>query len=132
MRLPLLFLVLLAAAPALGAQAPGLQAYTDSQALRGKQWFDASCLHCHAVKDMTSPDFRVRWSGRSALELFVRIRETMPEDEPGTLSSRTYTDIVAYLMQLNGLVAGVQPLTADSTVLASAKLGFPLPASAPR
>lgn len=128
----LILFVLLAFAPALRAQEPRLQAYTDSQAVRGQQWFEASCLHCHEVKDMISPDFRVRWSGRSALELFLRIRETMPEDDPGILSSRTYTDIVAYLMQLNGLVAGVQPLTSDSTVLAAAKLGFPLPASAPR
>lgn len=108
------------------------QTFTDSQTVRGLQWFESVCLHCHATEDMTSPDFKVRWTGRSALELFLRIRSTMPEDDPGSLSDRTYADVVAYLMKLNGLIAGVQPLTADTTVLAAARLGFPVPAPAPK
>lgn len=138
-----LFLLLLVLAPQLPAQdsvptasrrvtGSPRQTFTDSQTVRGAQWFESVCLHCHATQDMTSPDFRVRWSGRSALELFLRIRSTMPEDDPGSLSDRTYADVVAYLMKLNGLIAGVQPLTADTTVLAAARLGFPVPASAPK
>lgn len=89
-------------------------------------------MHCHATKDMASPDFKVRWGGRTALDLYLRISSTMPQDSPGSLSTRAYTDIVAYLMQINGIVAGVQPLTADTTVLAAARLGFSPTSSAPR
>lgn len=116
----------------LGAQQLSTQSFTDSQALRGRRWFEGTCLHCHAAKEMASPDFKVRWGGRTALDLFLRISSTMPEDSPGSLSTRSYTDIVAYLMQINGIVAGVQPLTADSTVLAAARLGFDSTSSAPR
>jgi mono/diheme cytochrome c family protein len=98
--------------------------YTDSQAVRGGQWFAARCQACHPSRDMASPDFKVRWGGLTALDLYAIISTTMPQNEPGTLSRRAYTDIVAYLMQLNGLQAGTTPLTADSTALAAARLSF--------
>lgn len=98
--------------------------FTDSQATRGGQWYAARCQSCHPSRDMSSPDFKVRWGGLSALDLYTIISTTMPQNEPGTLSRRAYTDIVAYLMQLNGLQAGSTPLTADSTALAAARLRF--------
>lgn len=100
------------------------QTYTDSQAVRGQQWFDAMCLQCHPTRDMGAPDFKVRWGGLTALDLYSLISTTMPQEEPGTLSRRAYADIVAYLMQLNGLPAGPTPLTSDSTVLTAARLRF--------
>lgn len=48
----------------------------------------------------------------------------MPLDAPGSLSRRTYADIVAYLMQLNGLPAGTAALAPDTLVLRRALLSF--------
>ncbi len=120
--------VLSAGHPPLGAQTAGPPSapptYTDSQATRGGAWFLSACEECHPSSDFTSADFRLAWSGRNALDLFERIRTTMPEATPGSLSRRAYTDIVAYLLRLNGMPPGTVPLTADSLVLTSVRLVF--------
>jgi hypothetical protein len=53
------------------------------------------------------------WSGRTAAELFDYLRTTMPDNNPGRLSGRQYADIVAYLLQLNGMPTGPRSLSAD-------------------
>lgn len=116
----------------LAAQTAAPPTYTDSQAVRGQQWFEASCQACHPTRDMASADFKVRWGGLMARDLYEIISNTMPQLEPGSLSRRTYVDIVAYLMQLNGIPAGTVPLTTDSTRLATTRLHFGAPTSAPR
>jgi len=106
------------------AQLASTITYSDSQAVRGQQWFESACQHCHEVKDISSPDFKVRWAGRTAFDLFEIISTTMPQADPGTLSRRTYVDIVAYLMQLNGVPAGRTALLAEQQALSSARLTF--------
>lgn len=73
---------------------------------------------------MASADFKVKWGGRTAFDLFEIIATTMPQAEPGTLSARSYVDIVAYLMQLNGMPAGTSALSVEQSALASARLEF--------
>ena len=107
------------------APAPGF--YTDSQSTRGQAWFESACLACHPTRDMASADFKLRWGGRTALDLFTRISTTMPQAAPGSLSRRAYTDIVSYLMKLNGLPAGTTALASDSVHLSQAPLAFTLP-----
>ena len=111
--LSLAFLALPVAA--LGAQGSVPLTYTDSQAVRGREWFASVCLSCHPSADMSSADFKIRWGGLMARDLYEIISNTMPQLEPGSLSRRTYVDIIAYLMQLNGIPAGTTPLTADTT-----------------
>ena len=57
------------------------------------------------------------WDGRSAADLFDYLRMTMPNDNPGKLSRAQYTNIVAYLLQLNGMPAGVRTLSPDPAQL---------------
>lgn len=102
--------------------APGV--YSDSQATRGGQWYASVCASCHPGSALAGPDFQLKWSGRTALDLFDRLRNSMPLDAPGSLSRRTYADIVAYLMQLNGLPAGTAALAPDTLVLRRALLSF--------
>lgn len=110
--------------------APGV--YSDSQATRGGQWYASACAACHPGQALAGPDFQIKWSGRTALDLFDRLRNSMPLDAPGSLSRRTYADIVAYLMRLNGLPAGTTALAPDTLVLRSALLTFgPAPAASP-
>ncbi len=92
----------------------------------GQQWFQATCVQCHAVGAVTNDDFRLKWNGRNAFELFERIRSTMPQSSPGSLTRGTYLAIVAYLMKLNGMPGAGRPVVGDSTALASVRLQFPL------
>ena len=107
-----------------GAVGTARGVYSDSQATRGGQWYASACAACHPGQALAGPDFQLKWSGRTALDLFDRVRNSMPLDAPGSLSRRTYTDIVAYLMRLNGLPAGTTALAPDTLVLRSALLSF--------
>lgn len=133
-RAPLLSLAFATALPfaALTAQGGVPPTYTDSQAVRGREWFEATCLSCHPSAAMSSPDFKIRWGGLLARDLYDIISNTMPQLEPGSLTRRTYVDIIAYLMQLNGIPAGSTPLTADSTSLLATRLHFGPPTPSPR
>lgn len=114
---------------------------TDSAALAakqlelGEQWFRSVCFECHANGALVNADFRLKWNGRSAFELFESIRSTMPENDPGSLTQGTYAAVVAYLMKVNGQPVGTAALPADSTGLAAVKLLFAptaVPVSTPR
>jgi mono/diheme cytochrome c family protein len=80
--------------------------FTVAQAARGEKVFAAQCATCHARKDLSSPDFHLKWNGRTVFDLFERLQSTMPESDPGSLSAAEYADVVAYLMKLNGMPAG--------------------------
>lgn len=91
----------------------------------GEQWFRSACLECHAVKGLDNADFRLKWRGRSAYDLFELIRSTMPDSKPGSLTPATYAAIVAYLMKVNGMPSEPRRVTSDSSSLASIRLTFP-------
>lgn len=132
--------VLLLLAP-LGTAAAQDPAPTDSAAAAakqlelGEQWFRSVCFECHANGALVNADFRLKWSGRTAFELFESIRSTMPENDPGSLTQGTYAAVVAYLMKVNGQPVGTAALPADSSGLAAVKLLFAptaVPVSTPR
>jgi len=91
----------------------------------GEQWFQSACLSCHAIGAVTDDDFRLKWNGRSAFDLFDRIRSTMPAANPGSLTQSTYAAIVAYLMKANGMPARTRAVSRDSSALAAIRLVFP-------
>lgn len=102
------------------------------QVALGEQWFRAVCFECHASGGLSNADFRLKWGGRSAFELFESVRSTMPESAPGSLTQGTYLAVVAYLMRTNGMPVGTSALPADSAGLAMIKLTFAPAASTPR
>lgn len=91
--------------------------YTEEQAARGAEIFSTVCLECHGRKDMSSADFKVKWSGRPVFDLFERIRSTMPESGPGSLARSQYLDVTTYIAKLNGVAAGATELPDDEDVL---------------
>ncbi len=124
---PLLAATLLAATL---LAAPGLHAQ-DSTAVAaaqqldiGEQWFRASCVECHAVGSLANADFRLKWNGKNAFELYESIRRTMPEEAPGSLTGPTYVSVIAYLIKQNGMPVGTA-LPVDSAGLAAVRLTFP-------
>ena len=57
--------------------------------------------------------FRNRWRGRSLGEMFELIRDTMPQDAPGSLSPQQSAELVAYILSGNRLPTGDLALTDD-------------------
>jgi glycine/D-amino acid oxidase-like deaminating enzyme len=84
--------------------------YSQDQARKGADTYRRYCASCHETASHSGEGFQTTWGGRSTAELFDYLRTTMPNDNPGKLSRVQYTDIVAYLLQLNGMPAGPQPL----------------------
>ena len=100
--------------------------YTAAQAERGQVLYDDQCASCHGPIRAFVPEmaallgdhtFRANWQGRTLGELFGLIRETMPQDAPGSLSPRQSAEIVAYILSGNRKPAGSTPLAEDEVEL---------------
>jgi mono/diheme cytochrome c family protein len=91
--------------------------FTVAQATRGGEVYAASCAQCHTMAQHSGGGFAAAWNGRRLVDLYEIIRGTMPLDNPGGLSDQEYIDVVAYMLQLNGVPAGKAPLPADAAVL---------------
>lgn len=92
--------------------------FTAAQASRGEKVQLEVCSMCHSPKqDFTRAGFISAWSGKSVKDLFHNLRETMPEDMPGSLSRQQYADVIAYILQLNGMPAGSAELKSDDESL---------------
>ena len=63
--------------------------YSTSQAGRGQALFQSICTTCHNTERFTGPEFVSAWSGKPLAELFKAV-QTMPEDNPGSLSAQQY------------------------------------------
>lgn len=55
------------------------------------------------IPTLAGAGFWGRWQGKTAKDLFDRTRTTMPSTAPGSLSPRTYLDLAAYILQVNGI-----------------------------
>ncbi len=55
--------------------------------------------------------------GLTAGDLFDRIHDTMPQDNPGKLSRQQYADILAFVLKENGYAAGQKELDTRSPFL---------------
>ena len=87
--------------------------YTEAQASRGETLFQDNCGPCHLVTQFSGATFDRLSSGRTAGYVVELIRSTMPQDSPGRLSQEEYTDILAYMLQLNTFPAGEGELASD-------------------
>ena len=123
------FLIAVAYAPSIHAQefnSRSIATYTAEQAERGKAVYAKSCASCHgeslggsefasALNGMT---FSRNWGGKSAVELFTYINTKMPPASPGQLGPEAAAQIIAYVLQVNGIQAGQSALPTDTTALA--------------
>lgn len=91
--------------------------YSAAQASKGREIYSLSCVSCHTPVTHTGPAFAAKWNGQPLSELFQYITESMPKQDPGSLSSEEYTQVLAYLLKLNGMPAGTGELPGDSTAL---------------
>ena len=121
--LPALVLgILLAAAPH-GAAALQQASYTASQATEGAEVYRTACAVCHLenmqgsdeAPQLAGRDFRGFRGNQPAVELVRYLRATMPPGAEGSLSDEEYAAVTAYLMQENGVAAGGDALTLESS-----------------
>jgi len=98
--------------------------YTAAQAARGKHVQETECVACHAPGDWADGNVISGFTGLSAYDLVERIRTTMPMDGPGRLSLQQYTDLAAFIFELNGAPPGNSELPADPAGLAGVRLEY--------
>ena len=104
--------------------------YTADQAERGKAAYAEQCAACHGptlagidvAPPLTGSAFLNNWNNTSAGDLFERIHTTMPQNNPGSLSGKTVSDIEAYMFQANGFPAGQTALPPSQPMMAGIKI----------
>jgi alcohol dehydrogenase (cytochrome c) len=100
-------------------------AYTEVQAASGKKNFDQHCSSCHLMSlrgsahgsELTGPSFMAKWSSRTTSDLFRYNSANMPPGTSGSLSETDHLEIVAHILQVNGLATGIAELRADSNLV---------------
>jgi len=104
--------------------------YTEDQAKRGQPIYVRECASCHSADlnggesapPLAGGQFMSNWDGLTASDLFKRMKESMPQNKPGSLSGQENADILAYMFQVNGFPAGKAELARQPEALTSIKL----------
>jgi hypothetical protein len=89
-----------------------------------------SCGQCHTMNQHSGTAFATAWNNRRLFDLYEIVHNTMPLDNPGGLSDEEYIDVVAYLLELNGVPAGTSSLQAEPTALKALRIDVK-PSAAP-
>jgi mono/diheme cytochrome c family protein len=110
--------------------------FTYEQAARGEATYLQHCASCHGealdglgpapplpiASRPTRPlrpiplagrEFRSNWHEMSVGDLFERIRISMPQQAPGSLSRAQNADITAYILRVNGYPTGPEELSGE-------------------
>ncbi|HLG56395.1 MAG TPA: cytochrome c [Vicinamibacterales bacterium] len=102
--------------------------YSDGQATRGQQIYQAQCVMCHgnALEGAVGPPlagdgFLTVWATRPLADLVGKIETTMPPQQPGSVSRQQAIDLVAYVLRAGKFRAGQTELSA----VALGQIAFP-------
>ena len=112
------------AAWSVAAQAPQSQwngIYTPEQAARGGKLYVDKCATCHGdaleggemAPGLVGGEFSANWNDLRIGDLYERIRISMPQDSPDSLSRAQYAEVVAFILQKGGYPAGKADLPTD-------------------
>jgi cytochrome c553 len=108
--------------------------FTAEQAKNGERAFQAKCATCHGedlhstdaeTPDLTEGAFKFGWQGKTLANRFEQIRSSMPLGNARGLDDQTYIDIVAYILQFNGIPSGTQKLEPDVRALEQIVITIP-------
>lgn len=99
--------------------------FTEAQAERGAEGYSARCAGCHGAdlrgdshaSGLVGMSFMFVWEGRTLGELYGKIRNEMPADQPRSLSKGAYADILAFILKSNEFPAGDKELPGDEKAL---------------
>jgi hypothetical protein len=95
--------------------------YTEAQAKRGQALWTDKCEKCHAADlsggegpSLAGGEFSANWDDLSVGDLADRIRISMPQDNPQSLSREQTTDLVALILKVNKVPAGQTDLPSQA------------------
>jgi S-disulfanyl-L-cysteine oxidoreductase SoxD len=99
--------------------------YSAVQATRGETAYVKACARCHRASlaggdespPLTGGGFLGNWNGLPLSDLQTRIRTTMPTDTVGIFDRQLVTDVIAYVLKVNGFPAGAVDLPPDTVAL---------------
>jgi len=98
--------------------------YSDAQATRGQALYKERCASCHgeALQGQNGPplvgsEFASVWSAVPLSDLVNKIKNTMPENDPGKLTRQQSADLVALMLRAGKFPAGQADLSADEAAL---------------
>ncbi len=94
-------------------------AFPAEQVARGEEVWKSICSHCHAIGSdnpdaprlLEPPPIK---SFATALGMFQYVRDSMPYDDPGTLSEQQYWDAIAFILTQKGVLGSDAPLGPDN------------------
>lgn len=100
--------------------------YTAEQAQRGTPIYEQACAECHGsdlagaemAPSLAGGEFVWNWNGLSVGDLFERLRVSMPQGMPGSLSRQEKADVLAFMLQMNGFPAGATELATRTQMMA--------------
>ena len=103
--------------------------YTEEQSTRGQGLYSQECASCHGGEltggEMAPPlaggEFMAGWDGLTIGDLFERVRISMPQNAPGSLSGQQNADILACIFSANTFPAGTAELTKEAGILKTIK-----------
>jgi cytochrome c len=103
--------------------------YTEAQAARGKDLYSKECGSCHGPEltggemapGLAGGEFLAGWDGLTLGDLFERIRISMPQNNPGSLSGQVNADILAFMLSANKFPAGEAELPKEAMILKTIK-----------
>jgi len=93
--------------------------YTAAQSDRGQALFRSKCASCHAPNRFTDDLFYTSFAGKPMWEMFDVISDTMPEDNPASMTPEEYVDVMAYLLKLNNFPTGDTELPVGKDALSA-------------
>lgn len=103
--------------------------FTVEQAARGAALYTENCVTCHGAElrgsemapGLTDDAFSAKWNDLTLADLFDRIRTTMPQNDPGSLSRQQAADLLAFVLSKMNYPAGTQELPTATEILKTYK-----------
>src|SRR5215831_16291878 len=91
----------------------GSGVYSAAQAAEGRDLYRAQCAECHGAAlegasgpPLTGDAFLSNWSARPLATVVGKIQNTMPFNQPGSLSRAQSTALLAFVLQAGKFKAG--------------------------
>ena len=110
--------------------------YSPEQATRGEALYAEHCSSCHGADmnggemapGLTGGEFSANWNELTLGQLFDRMRTSMPQNNPNSLSRQQNADILAFMLRKGSYPAGTAELATQSDVLNTIQFAAQKPA----